>query len=112
MAKKKKLTKAEKAAKAKAYANKMTHGKAMDLYAFSGAGIRNTMMYMKYKDTGYFTRQIPIDYFGIDPEGTMPIEGSMPWLARGWGATVTRGAEKGVSSQDCQGGDRICPGLH
>lgn len=93
MAKKKKLTKDQIRAKARAYANKMTHGKAMDMYAFGGAGVDRTLRYMENKNMGEFTQGLPEDYMGIDPvAGALELE----HIVRGFGASITRAGEKAV----------------
>lgn len=91
MAKKKKLTKEQIRAKARAYANKMTHGKAMDMYAFGGSGLDRTLRYMNSKDMGEFTAGFPADYVGINfRDNEMRLQN----LVRGYAGSAIRAGEK------------------
>lgn len=66
MAKKKKQTKAQIREKARAYAKKMTLGKAHYIHAEGGSLIQGGLQYMVDKDQDAFKRRFMVTYTGID----------------------------------------------
>jgi len=86
---KKKKTKAEKAAYAKAYAKRLTHGKVMDMYAAAGAALDRTARYVhsgQVEDLMHVSQ----DYAGISIAGDMTLHN----LVRGYGGPLFNQAER------------------
>lgn len=89
---KKKLTKEQIRAKARAYANKMTVGKALDIHGFVGKAAAETLSYMADKNMDHFTASIPRGYTGLNPDTGEFVPEDM---VTGYAGSINRGIEKG-----------------
>ena len=91
MAKPKKLTKAEKAAKAKAYNARTTEPMLLDIWAAGGEVVHEGLNYSVTKDKDTLVNNLSKNYLAFDPStGEIDIAN----LTKGWGGTVNRALEK------------------